>query len=73
MLTIDNATERMDSTAAMEYSKDNGASWITCLDDMDLSDLTNATLLVRYACDGTKPASEHRHRDRPQPERRSHR
>ena len=47
----------MDSTAAMEYSKDNGASWITCLDNMDLSDLTNATLLVRYACDGTKPAS----------------
>ncbi|MDE6590751.1 MAG: hypothetical protein K2K53_10505, partial [Oscillospiraceae bacterium] len=57
VLTIDNATERMDSTAAMEYSKDNGASWITCLDNMDLSDLTNATLLVRYACDGTKPAS----------------
>ena len=48
VLTIDNATERMDSTAAMEYSKDNGASWITCLDNMDLSDLTNATLLVRY-------------------------
>jgi hypothetical protein len=24
---------------------------------MDLSELTNATLLVRYACDGIKPAS----------------
>ena len=57
VLTIDNATERMDSTAAMEYSKDNGASWIPCLDNMDLSELTNATLLVRYACDGTNPAS----------------
>lgn len=59
VLTIDNATERMDSTAAMEYSKDNGASWIPCLDNMDLSELTNATLLVRYACDSTKPASNH--------------
>lgn len=56
-LTVDNAAERMDATSAMEYSKDNGASWIMCLDNMNLSDLTNATLLVRYACDGTKPAS----------------
>ncbi len=56
-LTVDNATERMDSTAAMEYSKDGGKTWIPCLDNMDLSELTNATLLVRYACDGTKPAS----------------
>lgn len=58
VLTIDNASERMDSTAAMEYSKDNGASWIACLDNMDLSELTRATLLVRYACDGIQPASE---------------
>lgn len=58
ILTIDNATERMDSTAAMEYSTDNGASWIACLVDMDLSGLTDATLLVRYACDGVKPASK---------------
>ncbi len=57
VLTVDNATERMDATSTMEYSKDNGASWIPCLDNMDLSELTNATLLVRYACDGTKPAS----------------
>ncbi len=57
VLTVDNAAERMDTTSAMEYSKDNGASWIVCLDNMDLSELTNATLLVRYACDGTKPAS----------------
>lgn len=57
-LTIDNATERMDSTAAMEYSSDNGTTWIACLDNMDLSGLTNATLLVRYACDGTQPASK---------------
>ena len=56
-LTIDNATERMDSTAAMEYSKDGGTTWIPCLDNMNLSELTNATLLVRYACDSTKPAS----------------
>lgn len=58
VLTIDNAEERMDSTAAMEYSADNGASWIACLDNMDLSDLINATLLVRYACDGVQPASK---------------
>ena len=57
VLTVDNASERMDSTAAMEYSKDGGATWIACLDNMDLSELTNATLMVRYACDGTKPAS----------------
>ena len=57
VLTIDNAIERMDSTAAMEYSKDGGGTWIPCLDNMDLSELTNATLLVRYACDGTNPAS----------------
>ena len=57
VLTIDNATERMDSTATMEYSKDSGGTWIPCLDNMDLSELTNATLLVRFACDGTKPAS----------------
>lgn len=44
MLTIDNAAERMDSTAAMEYeySKGNGVSWIIRLDNMDQSDLTNA-------------------------------
>ena len=59
VLTIDNATEHMDSTAAMEYSRDSGKTWIVCLDNMDLSDLTNATLLVRYACDGTNPASNH--------------
>ena len=58
VLTIDNATECMDSTAAMEYSKDNGATWIPCLDNMALSDLTGASLLVRYACDGVKPASK---------------
>ena len=57
VLTIDNATERMDATSAMEYSKDSGTTWIPCLDNMDLSELTNATLLVRYACDGTNPAS----------------
>ena len=42
----------------MEYSADNGVSWIACLDNLDLSDLTNATLLVRYACDGVQPASK---------------
>ena len=57
VLTVDNASERMDSTTAMEYSRDSGTTWIPCLDNMDLSELTNATLLVRYACDGTNPAS----------------
>lgn len=59
VLTIDNAAERMDATSAMEYSRDSGKTWIACLDNMDLSELTNATLLVRYACDSTKPASNH--------------
>jgi len=57
VLTIDNATERMDSTAAMEYSSDDGTTWTACLDNMSLSDLAGVTLLVRYACDGAKPAS----------------
>ena len=56
-LTIDNATESMNSTAAMEYSCDNGMYWAACMDDMSLSELTGTTLLMRYACDGTNPAS----------------
>ncbi len=54
---IDNATESMNSTAAMEYSRDSGESWITCTDGMSLSDLTGETFRIRYACDGINPAS----------------
>lgn len=54
---IDNATEILNSTAAMEYSCDNGETWISCTDSMSLSDLTGEALLIRYACDGTNPAS----------------
>ncbi|MDE7245777.1 MAG: MBG domain-containing protein, partial [Oscillospiraceae bacterium] len=58
LVLIDKETERMDCTAAMEYSSDNGETWIACLDNMVMSDMTGASLLVRYACDGVNPASK---------------
>ena len=56
-LEIDNAAEQMNSTVKMEYSDDGGETWSACTDGMSLSDRTGETLLVRYACDGRKPAS----------------
>ena len=58
LVLIDTETERMDCTAAMEYSNDDGKTWIACLDNMVMSDMTGASLLVRYACDGVNPASK---------------
>lgn len=58
VLSIDNATERLDCTSAMEYSYD-GQTWIPCLDNMSLSNMTGEELLVRYSCDGTNPASNY--------------
>ena len=55
VLTINNDSERMDSTTSMEYY--DGESWIPCLDNMSVSNMTGETILVRYSCDGTNPAS----------------
>ncbi|MDE7245683.1 MAG: S-layer homology domain-containing protein [Oscillospiraceae bacterium] len=57
LVLIDTGTERMDCTSAMEYSTDNGETWISCLDNMAVSDMIGQTLLVRTACDGVNPAS----------------
>ena len=57
LVLISTETERMDCTAAMEYSSDNGETWVPCLDNMAMSDMTGKALLVRYACDGVNPAS----------------
>ncbi len=56
-LEIDNAAEQMNSTVKMVYSDDGGETWSACTDGMSLSDRTGETLLVRYVCDGRKPAS----------------
>lgn len=55
VITIDTATEKMDSTSAMEYF--DGEEWIPCLDNMDVSSLAGETIKVRYSCDGVNPAS----------------
>ncbi len=55
VITVDTATEKMDSTSAMEYF--DGEEWIPCLDNMDVSSLAGETIKVRYSCDGVNPAS----------------
>ena len=39
--TINNDSERMDSTTSMEYY--DGESWIPCLDNMSVSNMTGET------------------------------
>lgn len=55
VIAVDNETETMDSTAAMEYF--DGESWIPCQDNMSVSNLVGENIQVRYSCDGAKPAS----------------
>ena len=47
VLTINNDTERMDSTTSMEYY--DGESWIPCLDNMSVSNMTGETILCGIA------------------------
>ena len=42
-------TYELNTTSAMEYSADNGATWSACGDNMDASFLGGSVLLVRYA------------------------
>lgn len=55
VLTVNNDTERMDSTSAMEYF--DGECWIPCLDNMSVSNMTGETIRIRYSCNGVNPAS----------------
>ncbi len=45
----DPASYTMNTTAAMEYSTDNGATWTACEDNVDVAFLGGSVLLVRYA------------------------
>src|SRR5699024_5614129 len=57
-LTIDRDKQTVNTTAGMEYSTDGGKTWTKCDPDMDVSDLTGQTILVRDAATDDKFASE---------------
>lgn len=57
-LTIDRDKQTVNTTAGMEYSTDGGLTWTKCGPDMDVSNLTGQTILVREAATEDKFASE---------------
>lgn len=56
-LTVNLTTERVNTTSAMEYSVDGGASWQPCQTDMSVGTLTGETIMVRKKATATSPAS----------------
>jgi len=45
----DTAAYTLNTTAAMEYSADEGATWTACEENMDVTYMGGSVLLVRYA------------------------
>ncbi|MDE7243578.1 MAG: hypothetical protein K2O18_06340, partial [Oscillospiraceae bacterium] len=57
-LIVDLKTERINTTSAMEYSDNGGASWKPCTPDMSVSALAGETIMVRKKATPTTPAGE---------------
>ena len=57
-LTVNLVTERINTTSAMEYSVDSGASWMPCQADMSAANLTGETIMVRTKANANSPASD---------------